>query len=153
MQIIKHSNECRVRMLIHSGAFTMGGQWYKVLKPYYIAYRKNVNKYSNDLTATKRPEGTCKLSHGTLINHYIFQYICYIRYIISILSWLNISLTTTFFMRHVVSSTESGLTWVSTQRCSHEIRFARIAAPRCLSGVGHLVRSIALRTSAFQATF
>ena len=44
-------------MLIHSGAFTMGGEWYKVLKPYYIAYRKNVIKYSIDLTATKRPEG------------------------------------------------------------------------------------------------
>ena len=80
-------------MLIHSGAFTMGGQWHKVLKPYYIADRKIVNKYSIGHTATKRPEGTCKLSSGTLINHFISQYICYIRYITSILSWFN-SLTT-----------------------------------------------------------
>ena len=44
------------------------------------AYRKIVNNYSIDHMARKanvikQPEGTCKLSDGTLINHYIFQYI------------------------------------------------------------------------------
>ena len=119
MQIIKHSNECRVRMLIHSSVFTRGGQWYKVLKPYYIAYRKNVNKHSIDLTATKRPESTCKWSHGTPINRYIFQYICNIPYIISILSWLN-SLTTTFFMKHIVSSTVILAYLHLDSRCLHK---------------------------------
>ena len=121
-------------------------------KTYYIAYRKIVNKYSIGHTATKRPEGTSKLSHGTLINHYISQYICYIRHIISILSWLN-SLTTTFFMKHVVSSTVISTYLHLDSRCSHEISFG---SNRCTTIMFIKTRSsckIALRTSAFETTF